>query len=54
MVGGEVQNVFVLRVVSLIFKYKTPIRPFKVFFILKYILKPNFIFLEIVFYFFVG
>jgi hypothetical protein len=44
MVSHEVQNIFVLRAVSPIFKFKTPIRPLKVFFILKYIWRPNFIF----------
>jgi hypothetical protein len=46
MVSHEVQNVFILRVVSLIFEFKIPIGLFKVFSILKYIWKLNFIFLK--------
>jgi hypothetical protein len=30
-VNHEVQNIFVLRIISLIFKFKTPIRPLKIF-----------------------
>jgi hypothetical protein len=50
----EVQNVFIFHVVSLIFEFKTPIRPLKVLFILKYVWRSNFTFLEKKFYFFSG
>jgi hypothetical protein len=53
-VSHEVQNTFVLHVVSLIFKFKTPIRPFKMFSILKYIWTSNFIFFRNYFLFFWG
>jgi hypothetical protein len=45
MVSREVQNIFVLRIVSSIFKFKTPIQPLKVFSILKYIWNSNFIYI---------
>jgi hypothetical protein len=48
-----VYNNFILRV-FLISKFKISIQPFKVFFILKYVWWPNFIFCEILFLFFLG
>jgi hypothetical protein len=47
----RVQHDFVFRIISLIFEFKTPIQPFKIFYILKYAWRLNFIFFKICFYF---
>jgi hypothetical protein len=46
MVNREIQNVFVLRIISLIFEFKILIRPFKIFSVLKYICRSNFKFFK--------
>jgi hypothetical protein len=51
-VSHELQNIFVLHIISLISEFKIPTRPLKMFFILKYVWRPNFIFFRILFFIF--